>query len=132
MSSICIDSVYRKCTIVSDELNSLSAKCYIGDVDAARGLIDSNANVAYPVGTPITFVNQNGAGVVTISITSDTIRLAGAGTTGTVGRIRFWLRERKRLDSKSLSNAMRGCRIGLSSQSVTGVRSEGSAKACRR
>ena len=44
--------------------------------------IDSNANVAYPIGTAITFVNQNSAGVVTIAITSDTMRLAGAGTTG--------------------------------------------------
>jgi hypothetical protein len=44
--------------------------------------IDSNSNVAYTVGTVITFVNQHGAGVVTIAITSDTMRLAGAGTTG--------------------------------------------------
>lgn len=44
--------------------------------------IPANASVAYPVGTSVTFVNQNGAGSVTISITSDTMRLAGAGTTG--------------------------------------------------
>jgi hypothetical protein len=44
--------------------------------------IDSNANVAYPVGTAITFVNQASAGVLTIAITTDTMRLAGAGTTG--------------------------------------------------
>lgn len=44
--------------------------------------IDSNANVAYPIGTAITFVNENGAGTITIAITSDTMRLAGAGTTG--------------------------------------------------
>ena len=42
--------------------------------------IDSNANVAYPVGTAITFVNQ--INTVTIAITSDTLTLAGAGTTG--------------------------------------------------
>lgn len=42
--------------------------------------IDSNANVAYPVGTAITFVNQ--INTVTIAITSDTMTLAGAGTTG--------------------------------------------------
>jgi len=52
------------------------------DTSARTFTIDSNANVAYPVGTAITFVNQNGAGVLTIAITSDTIRLAGAGTTG--------------------------------------------------
>lgn len=42
--------------------------------------IDSNANVAYPVGASITFVNQ--INTVTIAITSDTMVLAGAGTTG--------------------------------------------------
>lgn len=44
--------------------------------------IPANASVAYPIGTAITFINQNGAGVITIAITSDTMRLAGAGTTG--------------------------------------------------
>jgi hypothetical protein len=38
--------------------------------------------VAFPIGTAVTFINQNGAGVITIAITSDTMRLAGAGTTG--------------------------------------------------
>lgn len=52
------------------------------DVTARTFTIDSNANVAYPVGTTITFVNEHGAGVVTIAITSDTMRIAGAGTTG--------------------------------------------------
>lgn len=42
--------------------------------------IDSNANVAYPIGTAITFVNQ--INTLTIAITSDTLTLAGAGTTG--------------------------------------------------
>jgi hypothetical protein len=52
------------------------------DTSARTFTIDSNANVAYPIGTELTFVNQNAAGVVTIAITSDTMRLAGAGTTG--------------------------------------------------
>ena len=52
------------------------------DTTARTFTIDSNANVAYPIGTAITFVNQASAGVVTIAITSDTMRLAGAGTTG--------------------------------------------------
>ena len=52
------------------------------DTTARTWTIDSNANVAYPVGTAITFINQNGAGVITIAIASDTMRLAGAGTTG--------------------------------------------------
>jgi hypothetical protein len=52
------------------------------DTTARTFTIDSNANVPYPIGKVLTFVNQNGAGVVTIAITSDTMRLAGAGTTG--------------------------------------------------
>jgi hypothetical protein len=52
------------------------------DTTARTFTIDSNANVAYPLGTTITFVNQHSAGTLTISITSDTMRLAGTGTTG--------------------------------------------------
>lgn len=52
------------------------------DTTARTFTIDSNANVAYPVGTAITFINQASAGTMTIAITSDTMRLAGAGSTG--------------------------------------------------
>lgn len=52
------------------------------DTTARTFTIDSHANVAYPIGTVLTFINQASAGTVTISITSDTMRLAGAGTTG--------------------------------------------------
>lgn len=52
------------------------------DTTARTFTIDSNANVAYPIGSTLTFINQNGAGTVTIAITTDTMRLAGAGTTG--------------------------------------------------
>jgi hypothetical protein len=52
------------------------------DTTARIFTIDSNATVAYPIGTAITIVNQNAAGVITISINTDTMRLAGAGTTG--------------------------------------------------
>jgi hypothetical protein len=38
-------------------------------------------NVAYPLGTVITFINQ--INTVTIAITSDTLTLYPAGTTGT-------------------------------------------------
>lgn len=44
--------------------------------------IDSNANVPYLLGTVLTFVNQNGAGDITITITADTMRLGGDGDTG--------------------------------------------------
>lgn len=43
--------------------------------------IPANAAVAYPIGTEITFVNQVGAGNITVSINSDTLY----GTNGTTG-----------------------------------------------
>lgn len=52
------------------------------DTTARTFTIDSNANVAYPVHTVITFINQASAGTLTIAITTDTMRLAGPGTTG--------------------------------------------------
>lgn len=52
------------------------------DTTARTFTIPANSSVPYAIGTAITFVNQNGAGTVTIAITSDTMRLAGAGTTG--------------------------------------------------
>lgn len=52
------------------------------DTTARIWTIPANATVAFPVGRAVTFVNQNGAGVITIAITTDTMRLAGAGTTG--------------------------------------------------
>lgn len=52
------------------------------DTTARIWTIPANASVAFPVGTAITFVNQNAAGIITIAITTDTMRLAGAGTTG--------------------------------------------------
>lgn len=42
--------------------------------------IDSNANVAYPLGTTLTFVNE--INTVTIAIASDTLMWAGVGTIG--------------------------------------------------
>jgi hypothetical protein len=52
------------------------------DTTARTFTIPANGSVAYVIGTAITFINQNSAGVITIAITSDTMRLAGAGTTG--------------------------------------------------
>jgi hypothetical protein len=52
------------------------------DTTARTFTIPANGTVAFPIGTAITFVNQNGAGNITIAITTDTMRLAGAGTTG--------------------------------------------------
>lgn len=43
--------------------------------------IPANASVAYPIGTALTFVNATGA-AATIAITTDTLTLAGSGSTG--------------------------------------------------
>lgn len=52
------------------------------DTTARTWTIPANASVAFNVGDTVTFVNQNGAGAITIAITSDTLRLAGSGATG--------------------------------------------------
>ena len=52
------------------------------DTTARTFTIPANGSVAFSIGTAVTFVNQNSAGVITIAITTDTMRLAGAGTTG--------------------------------------------------
>jgi len=52
------------------------------DTTARVFTIPANSAVAFAVGTAVTFVNQNAAGAVTIAITTDTMRLAGIGTTG--------------------------------------------------
>jgi len=53
------------------------------DTTARTFTIPSNASVAFPIGTAVSFINQNAAGVISIDITTDTLRLGGAGTTGT-------------------------------------------------
>lgn len=52
------------------------------DTTARTFTIPANSSVAFAIGTALTFINQNAAGVMTIAITTDTMRLAGAGTTG--------------------------------------------------
>jgi hypothetical protein len=52
------------------------------DTTARTFTIPANSSVAFPIGTAITIINQNGAGTLTIAITTDTMRLAGLGTTG--------------------------------------------------
>jgi hypothetical protein len=51
------------------------------DANARTFTIPANASVAYTVGTAITFINMS-TNNLTIAITSDTMYLAGAGTTG--------------------------------------------------
>lgn len=66
-------------TVLSDSGKSI----YHSDGTARTYTIDSNANVPYPIGTIITFINDASAAVnVTISITTDTLFFATDGTTG--------------------------------------------------
>ena len=51
------------------------------DNNARTFTIPANSSVAYPIGTAITFINMAAANV-TIAITSDTLTLSPAGTTG--------------------------------------------------
>lgn len=66
-------------TVMSDAGKTL----FHTDGTARTYTIDSNANVPYPIGTEIKVINDaSGAVNVTIAITSDTLVLAGPGTTG--------------------------------------------------
>jgi len=52
-----------------------------GDANARTFTIPANSSVAYPIGTALTFINMTSQ-VVTIAITTDTMYLSSAGTTG--------------------------------------------------
>lgn len=52
------------------------------DTTARTWTIPANASVAYPIGTALTFINDTSGGTITISITTDTLVLAGSGSTG--------------------------------------------------
>jgi len=51
------------------------------DSSARTFTIPANSSVPFAVGTMITIVNETGAGVVTLAITTDTMYLAGAAAT---------------------------------------------------
>lgn len=51
------------------------------DANARTFTIPANSSVAYATGTVLTFINMTSQ-VVTIAITTDTMYLAGSGTTG--------------------------------------------------
>lgn len=52
------------------------------DTTARAWTIPANSSVPFPVGAELEIVNLNGAGVITLAITTDTMRLAPGGTTG--------------------------------------------------
>ena len=51
------------------------------DANARTYTIPANSSVAYPIGTALTFINVTSQ-LVTIAINTDTMYLAGTGTTG--------------------------------------------------
>jgi hypothetical protein len=53
-----------------------------GDANARTYTIPANSSVAYTIGTAISFINMT-SNVVSIAITTDTMYLSSAGTTGT-------------------------------------------------
>ena len=52
------------------------------DTTARTFTIPSNSSVPFDVGVAVSIINQNAAGVITIAITTDVMRLAGVGSTG--------------------------------------------------
>jgi hypothetical protein len=65
-------------TVLSDSNKTI----YISANGSPTFTIAANASVAYPVGTYISFMADGNAGI-SIAINSDTLVLAGVGTTGT-------------------------------------------------
>lgn len=52
----------------------------VGDNNARTYTIPANSSVAYPIGTVLTFINK--INTITIAITTDTLTMAGTGSTG--------------------------------------------------
>lgn len=55
---------------------------YHSDAGAHAYTIPADASIAFPIGATITIINASGGGVITLSITSDTLYWAGIGSTG--------------------------------------------------
>jgi hypothetical protein len=70
------------------------------DANARTFTIPANASVAYPIGTVLTFINMTSQ-VVSIAITSDTMNLAGTGSTGTRSLAQFGMASALKLTATS-------------------------------
>lgn len=68
------------------------------DANARTFTIPANASVAYPIGTCLSFSNMTSQ-VVTIAITSDTMYLAGAGTTGSRSLAQYGMATARKISS---------------------------------
>ena len=52
------------------------------DTTARQWTIPNNATVPFTIGTAVTFINDTSAGAITIAMVSDTLVMAGTGSTG--------------------------------------------------
>ena len=80
-----------------------AAKCIFHpstDANARTFTIAANSSVAYPVGTVIQFCNMTSQ-VVTIAITTDTMYLAGTGTTGSRSLAQYGVANAMKITSTS-------------------------------
>jgi len=68
------------------------------DANARTFTIPANSSVAYPIGTAISFVNMTSQ-VVSIAITTNTMYLAGTGTTGTRSLAQYGTATALKIDS---------------------------------
>lgn len=68
------------------------------DANARTFTIPANSSVAYPVGTCLSFSNMTSQ-VVTIAITTDTMYLAGTGTTGSRSLAQYGMATARKLTS---------------------------------
>lgn len=68
------------------------------DANARTFTIPANGSVAYATGTVITFINMTSQ-VVTIAITTDTMYLAGTGTTGSRSLAQYGMATAVKIDS---------------------------------
>jgi len=80
---VSVSSKVTNYTAVSGDANTILMHPS-ASTTAATFTIPSNASVAYAAGTSLVFVNEHGAGELSIAITTDAMYLAGTvGTTGT-------------------------------------------------
>lgn len=77
-----IQSVSAAKTFALADLDHLAFSHPSADTTARTWTIPANATVAIPIGTELEMINENAAGVLTIAITTDTMRLSPGGTTG--------------------------------------------------
>lgn len=69
--------------VLADYLN-ISYHHPAADTTARIWTIPANSSVAYPIGAVLHGTNGHGAGVITLAITTDTMYLAGYGTTANI------------------------------------------------